>query len=199
MRYQNRIPRDRRSLAALSTILVGALVLVGVLAAIVGGADKAIYWFGTYLIPVVVMLVVVVGTVVLVAREGGKVLDSRDQPPSTTFREHPRGEALSGAVYGLLFSLLLLASVATSYFFWLVIRDQWLHERLLVAGRLDPTESMRVLFALLALVALPSGLLWSHYKRVDSYGSPLELIFMMVFTLSAVLAAVVGIPALFGG
>ena len=96
-------------------------------------------------------------------------------------------------------SLLLLASMAATYFFWLVIRDQWIHERLLVAGRFDPGESMRILFALLALVAVSSGLLWRHYRRIDSYGSPLEPFFMVVFTLSAALAAMVMLPALLAG
>jgi hypothetical protein len=102
-------------------------------------------------------------------------------------------------VYWLLVSLFLLAGVAMTYFFWLVIRDQWIHERLLVAGRFDQGESMRILFALLALVAVASGLLWRHYRRIDSYGSPLEPFFMVVFTLCAALAAVVVVPALLAG
>ncbi len=172
---------------------------MGVLAALVLGPDRAIYWAGN-LIPVVVIVIVVVGVVVLVAQEGGKVLDSRDQPPSTSAAgAAPRDEGFSRAVYGLLLSLLLLASMATTYFFWLVIRDQWIHERLLVAGRFDQGESMRILFALLALVAVSSGLLWRNYKKIDSYGSPLEPLFMLVFTLSAALAAVVVFPAIFGG
>ena len=188
--------RPRWLIAALSAMLVVILSFVG-LAAVVG-PDKAIYWAGN-LIPTVVILVVVVGTVVLVAREGGKVLDSRDQPPSTTFGEPPQGEGFSRVVYWLLVSLFLLASVVMTYFFWLVIRDQWLHGRLLVAGRFDQGESMRTLFALLALVAVSSGLLWRHYRKVDSYGSPLEPFFMLVFTLCVALAAVAVFPALLAG
>ena len=188
--------RPRWLIAALSVIIVVILSFVGLAAVI--GPDKAIYWVGN-VIPVVVILVVLVVTVGLVAREGGKVLDSRDQQPSTNVGAPPQGEGFSGAVYGLLLSLLLLASVATTYFFWLVIRDQWLHERLLVAGRFDQVESTRILFALLALVAVSSGLLWRNYKKIDSYGSPLEPIFMLVFTLSTALAAVVVFPAVFGG
>ncbi len=188
--------RPRWLIAALSAMLVVVLSFVG-LAAVVG-ADKAIYWAGN-LIPTVVILVVVVGTVVLVAREGGKVLDGRDQPPSTTFGAPPQGEGFSRVVYWLLVSLFLLASVAMTYFFFLVIRDQWLHGRLLVAGRFDQGESMRILFALLALVAVSSGLLWRHYRKVNSYGSPLEPFFVLVFTLSVALAAVVGLPALLAG
>ena len=67
-----------------------------------------------------------------------------------------------------------------------------------MAGRIDQGETMRVLFALLALVAVSSGLLWRNYKKIDSYGSPLEPLFMLVFTLSAALAAVVVFPAIFG-
>ncbi len=196
MRHQNRVFRDRRFLAALSAMLVVVLSFVG-LAAVVG-PDKAIYWAGN-LIPVVVILVVVVGTVVLVGREGGKVLDSRDQPPSTTFGGSPRGEGFSRAVYWLLVSLFLLASVAITFFFLLVVRDQWIHERLLVAGRFDQGESMRIVFALVALVAVSSGLLWRHYRKIDSYGSPLEPFFMVVFTLCVALAAVTGLPALLAG
>jgi hypothetical protein len=198
MRHPNRVPRDRRSIAQRAAMLAGAFVLVGVLAALVVGPSRAIYWAGN-LIPVVVILVVVVGTVVPVAREGGKVLDSRDQPPSTTFGAPPQGEGFSRAVYWLPASLFLVASVATTYFFWLVIQDQWIHERLVVAGRFDQGESMRILFALLALVAVSSGLQWRHYRRIDSYGSPLEPFFMLVFTLSVALAAVVGFPALLAG
>ncbi len=189
--------RPRWLIGALWALLVATLAFMGL--AVVLGPGKAIHWAGN-LVPVVVIVVVVVGVVVLVAQEGGKVLDSRDQPPSTSATgAAPRDEGFSGAVYGLLLSLLLLASMATTYFFWLVIRDQWLHERLLVAGRFDQVESMRILFALLALVAVSSGLLWRHHRRIDSYGSPLEPIFMLVFTLSAALAAVAVFPAIFGG
>jgi magnesium-transporting ATPase (P-type) len=106
-----------------------------------------------------VILVAVIAMFGLLVRESGNVLDRRAQPPpSTTFREPPQGEGFSRAVYWLLASLFLVASVAMTYFFWLVIRDQWIHERLLVAGRFDQGESMRILFALLALVAVASGL-----------------------------------------
>ena len=199
MRHQNRVLRDRRSIAQRAAMLAGAFVLVGVFAALVLGPDRAIYWAAN-LIPVVVIVIVVVGAVVLVAQEGGKVLDSRDQLPSTSATgPPPRDEGFSRAVYGLLLSLLMLASVATTYFFWLVIRDQWLHERLLVAGRFDQGESTRILFALVALVAVASGLLWRHHRRIDSYGSPLEPFFMVVFTLCAALAAVVVLPTLLAG
>jgi magnesium-transporting ATPase (P-type) len=188
--------RPRWLRGALSAMLVVVLSFVG-LAAVVG-PDKAIYWAATYLI-LGVILVAVIAMFGLLLREGGKVLDGRDQPPSTTFRERPQVEGFSRAVYWLLVSLFLVASVAMTYFFWLLIRDQWIHERLLVAGRFDQGESMRVLFALLALVAVSSGLLWRHYRRIDSYGSPLEPFFMLVFTLSVALAAVVGLPALLAG
>jgi magnesium-transporting ATPase (P-type) len=199
MPHQNRVPHDRRPIAQRAAMLAGALVFVGVLAVLVVGPGRAIYWAVNLLIPVVVILVVVVGTVGLVAREGGKVLDSRDQPPSRTFVGAPQGEGFSRAVYWLVVSLFLLASVAMTYFFWLVIRDYWLHERLLVAGRFDEGETLRVLFALLALVAVASGLLWRHYRRIDSYGSPLEPFFMVVFTLCGALAVVVVLPALLAG
>jgi hypothetical protein len=198
--------RPRWLIAALSAIL--AVVLVFVVLAAVVGLGRAIYWAVNLLIPVVVILVVVVGTVGLLVREGGRVLDndggrvldSRDKPPSTTFRRTPqRGEGFSRGVYWLLVSLFLLAGVAMTYFFWLVIRDQWIHERLLVAERFDSADSMRILFALLASVAVPSGLLWRHYRRIDSYGSPLEPLFMVVFTLCVALAAVVVLPAVFAG
>ena len=149
-----------------------------------------------------VILLVVVGTIGLLAREGGKVLDSRDNPPPTptTSRASPRGEGFSNPVYWLLMSLFLLARVAmASSFFWLVVRDQWIHARPLVAGRFDQGESLRIIFALVVSVAVPSGLLWRHYRRIDSYGSPLEPFFLVVFALTAALAAVSVIPAIFAG
>jgi hypothetical protein len=84
-------------------------------------------------------------------------------------------------------------------FFWLVVRDQWINARALVAGRFDEGETLRIIFALLFSVAVSSGLLWRHYRRIDSYGSPLEALFMVVFTLCAALAAVSVIPAIFAG
>ena len=61
----------------LSTMLAGVLVIAGVLAAVVVGPGEAISWVVTYLIPTLVILGVVIGTIFLVAWEGGKVYDTR--------------------------------------------------------------------------------------------------------------------------
>jgi hypothetical protein len=50
---------------------------------------------------------------------------------------------------------------------------------------------------LLTTVAASSGLLWRHQRRIDSYGSPLEPLIVVAFTLCAALAAVTLIPAIF--
>ncbi len=63
--------------AALSTMLAGVLVIAGVLATVVVGPGEAISWVVTYLIPTLVILGVVVGTIFLVAWEGGKAYDTR--------------------------------------------------------------------------------------------------------------------------
>jgi hypothetical protein len=215
MRRQNRIPFDRHPLA----MLLGAFVVVGVLAAIVVlGPGRVFHLLVSFLLPMVVILLVVVGTIGLMVQGGAKVLDGSDAPPSKNASRPPkgeglsnpmhwlpsenassppRGEGLSNPVYWLLMSLFLLASVAMACFFWLVIRDQWIHQRLLVAGRFDEGETLRVVFVLLATVAVSSGLLWRHYRRIDSYGSSLETVFMLVFTLCAGLATVAVLPALF--
>ena len=206
MRVRNRIPFDRHPLA----MLLGAIAVVGVLAAIVVlGAGGLFHLLVSFLLPMALILLVVVGTIGLLAREGGKVLDSTDNrlpildsrdnplPTPTNSRASSRGEGFSKPVYWLLMSLFLLASVAMICFFWLVIRDQWIHHRLLVAGRFDTGETLRLVIVLLATVAVSSGLLWRHYRRIDSYGSPLETVFMAAFTLCAALAAVTVLPALF--
>jgi magnesium-transporting ATPase (P-type) len=194
MRDQNPIPFDSHPFA----MVLGAVAVVGILAAVVVVGPSGVFHFlFGFLLPMAVVVLVVVGTIGLLAREGGKVLDSRDTPPRTDPRAPSRGGELSVAVYWLLMGLFLLASVAMVCFFWLVVRDQWIHHRPLVAGRLDAAESMRVLFLLLATVAVSSGLLWRHHKRIDAYGSRLEPIFMAAFTLCAALAAVVALPALF--
>jgi hypothetical protein len=198
MRRQNRIPFDLHPLA----MLLGAFVFVFAVAVIaIVGPGRVFHWLVSFLIPMAVILLVVVGTIGLLAREGGKVLDSRDNPPPTPTNSgvSPRGTGLSTPVYWVLMSLFLVASVAMACFFWLVIRDWWIQERLLVAGRFDEGETLRVLFVLLATVGVSSGLLWRHYRRVASYGSPLETVFMAVFTLCAGLAAVAILPALFAG
>ena len=197
MRGRNRIPFDRNPLA----MLIGAIVVVvGVLAAIVVvGLGGVFHFLFSFLLPMAVILFVVVGTIGLAVQGGAKVLDSRDQPSSANVRNHPRGGGLSSPVYWLVMSLFLVASVAMACFFWLVIRDRWIHDRLLVAGRFDEGEIVRMVFVLLATVAVSSGLLWRHYRRIDAYGSPLETVFMAVFTLCAGLAAVTVLPALFAG
>jgi hypothetical protein len=195
MRGRSRIHFDRHPLA----MLLGAIVLVGLLAAIVVGPGGVFDWLVNFLLPMAVILLVVVGTIGLAVQGGSKVLDGRDQPSPTNVRNRPRGGGLSNPVYWLLMSLFLLASVAMACFFWLVIRDQWIHDRLLVAGRFDEGETLRMVFVLLATVSVSSGLLWRHYRRIDAYGSPLETLFMLVFTLCAGLAAVAVLPALFAG
>jgi hypothetical protein len=194
MRGHNRIPFDRPPLA----MLLVAIVVVGVLAAIfVIGPGGVFHLLVSFLLPMALILLVVVVTIGLMVQGGAKVLDGSDAPPSKNASSPPRGEGLSNPVYWVLMSLFLLASVAMTCFFWLVIRDQWIHHRLLVAGRFDEGETLRVVFVLLATVAVSSGLLWRHYRRIDSYGSPLETVFMAVFTLCAALATVAVLPALF--
>jgi hypothetical protein len=194
MRGHNRIPFDRPPLA----MLLVAIVVVGVLAAIfVIGPGGVFHLLVSFLLPMALILLVVVVTIGLMVQGGAKVLDGSDASPSKNASSPPRGEGLSNPVYWLLMSLFLLASVAMTCFFWLVIRDQWIHHRLLVAGRFDEGETLRVVFVLLATVAVSSGLLWRHYRRIDSYGSPLETVFMAVFTLCAALATVAVLPALF--
>jgi len=63
--------------AALSTMLALALMIAGLIAAVVVGPGEAISWVVTYLIPTLVILGVVVGTIFLVAWEGGKVYHTR--------------------------------------------------------------------------------------------------------------------------
>jgi magnesium-transporting ATPase (P-type) len=194
MSARNRPPFDRHPLA----MLLGAFVVVGVLAALVVlGPGGVFHLLVSFLLPMAVILLVVVGTIGLMVQGGAKVLDGSDAPPSKNASSPPRGEGLSNPVYWLLMSLFLLASVAMACYFWLVIRDQWIHHRLLVAGRFDEGETLRVVFVLLATVAVSSGLLWRHYRRIDSYGSSLETVFMLVFTLCAALATVAVLPALF--
>jgi magnesium-transporting ATPase (P-type) len=195
MRGRSRIHFERHPLA----MLLGAIVVVGLLAAIVVGPGGVFDWLINFLLPMVVILLVVVGTIALAVQGGAKVLDDGDQPSPTNVRNRPRGGGLSAPVYWLLMSLFLLASAAMGCFFWLVIRDQWIHDRLLVAGRFDEGETLRMVFVLLATVAVSSGLLWRHYRRIDSYGSPLETVFMLVFTLCGGLAAVAALPALLAG
>jgi hypothetical protein len=122
MRGHNRIPFFKRH--PLAMLLGASMFVVIVTVTSLIGPDRVLQWLVSFLIPVAVILLVVVGTVGLLAREGGKVLDSRDDPPQAHSRISPRGEGFSSLVYWLLMSLFLLASVAMVYFFWLVVRDQ---------------------------------------------------------------------------
>jgi hypothetical protein len=104
MRRQGRIPFDRHALA----VLPGAFVFVAVIAIV--GPGRVFHWFVSFLVPMAIILLVVVGMIGLLAREGGKVLDSRDNPPPTNSRASPRGEGFSNPVYWLLMSIFLLAA-----------------------------------------------------------------------------------------
>jgi hypothetical protein len=83
MRHKNGTPENRRRRlhAAIyrpytrgSTMLV--VVLVGLLAAIVVGPDRAIDWLGAYLIPMVVITGVVIAAVALLLYASKKLPDS---------------------------------------------------------------------------------------------------------------------------
>src|ERR687885_1410671 len=81
MRGRSRMHFDRHPLA----MLLGAIVVVvGVLAAIVVvGLGGVFHFLFNFLLPMVVVLTVVVGTVGLAVQGGAEVLTSRDRPPST--------------------------------------------------------------------------------------------------------------------
>ncbi len=219
--HSSRAARWVRTIARVAFVLL----VVGVVAAIVVGPGQAINWIVTDLLPMVVLLGVVFGVVGLMMWEGGKVHDERYEQQSTNSREPRRGEGrgnplpragvnsvgrggravgktddgISSPVYWLLVCLFVLASAAMACFFGLVIYDQWINDRELVAGRFDQGESLRVIFLLLAAVAVMSGLLWRQYRKVDSYGSPLGLFFAVVFALCGALAMVTALPAVFAG
>jgi hypothetical protein len=115
-------------------------------------------------------------------------------------RAHREGEVTREGfprwVVWLLSALFVVAALATAYWWWLNIRDVWILQRPLVAGRFDERESLFVTALALTSVAATSGLLFAHHKRVDSYGAPWELFFGVVFALTAVLAAITAVPAL---
>lgn len=209
-KHENGDPATRRPLVAIcaiTTVLVGFVIL-----SVIMGPGKAIDWIVTDLLPMVVLLGVVFGVVGLMMREGGKVHDERYEQHSARPRAGAnsvgrlgeravRGtdEGFSSLVYWLLVCLFVLTSTAMACFFGLVIYDQWINHRELVAGRFDQGESLRLVFALLAVVAVTSGLLWRHYRKIDSYGSPLGVFFAVVFALCGALAAVTVLPAVFAG
>jgi len=106
-------------------------------------------------------------------------------------------EGFPKRIVWLLVALFLISAAATAYWWWLVIRDTWIVGLTLVAGRFDTSEQLRITAAALASVAVPSGLLWFHFKRAESYGAPWELFFSVVFALTAILALITLVPALF--
>src|SRR5215212_2168312 len=87
MRGQNRIPFDRHPLA---TLLGAIVVVVGVLAAIgIVGLGGLFHFLFSFLLPMAVILLVVVGTVGLAVQGGAQVLDDRDRPPPTNVGNRP--------------------------------------------------------------------------------------------------------------
>ena len=106
-------------------------------------------------------------------------------------------EGLPTPVYWLLVVLFALAAGATAFWVFLYLRDAMAAGKPLVAGRFDTTASLRINTLLFAILALTSGgLFFGHYRRIDSYGSPLELFFRILFGFSGAMALICLLPAI---
>jgi hypothetical protein len=94
--------------------------------------------------------------------------------------------------------LVVLFPIAAASVYWgrLYIRDVWIGEHLLVADRFDRAASLRITTACFASLSLTSEVLFAYYKRADTYGSPWELFFGMVFALSFMMAVIGLLPSL---
>ena len=88
MRRQDRIPFDRHALA----VLPGAFVFVAVIAIV--GPGRVFHWFVSFLVPMAIILLVVVGMIGLLAREGGRSWIAETTLPRRT-RGHPLGARAS--------------------------------------------------------------------------------------------------------
>ncbi|MGH3087779.1 MAG: hypothetical protein ACRDSJ_10750 [Rubrobacteraceae bacterium] len=95
----------------------------------------------------------------------------------------------------------LIAAVVVAAIIWfaLCLNDFILRGEGVVVGRFDRVASIRMTFVISLCVAIPSRLLVSHCRKIQSYASPAEFVFSTLFYVFLFFAMLCFLPALFSG
>jgi nitrate reductase gamma subunit len=123
------------------------------------------------------------------------------QPPRTLF-DDPHYEAFEAPVKGPLFSTPVFYALLTVFGISLMLTADWFGLLLLnsegVFQRIGPLNTVRVTAVLMTGIAIPSGLLMFHYKRLYSYPSDENVFFAVTFSLSFLLGSPCALTGIFG-
>ena len=123
------------------------------------------------------------------------------------FRGPARGlldedDPLDAPARGPLFSRRIFVGLLTVFGVSLMLTADWFGLLLLnsdgVSGRIGPLNVVRVMAVLMAGIAIPSGLLMLHYKRIYSYDSEENVFFAITFAISFMLGFPCALVGLFG-
>ncbi len=123
------------------------------------------------------------------------------------FRGPARGlldeeEALDAPVRGPLFPRRVFVGLLVVFGVFLMLTADWFGLLLLnsdgVSGRIGPLNVVRVIAVLMAGIAVPSGLLILHYRRIYSYVSEENVFFAIAFSISFVLGLPCAMVGVFG-
>ncbi len=121
-------------------------------------------------------------------------------PPGKFFEED--GGAPDAPALGPLFPRPVFVGLLVVFCVSLMLTADWFGLLLLnsdgVSDRIGPLNTVRVMAALMAGIAIPSALLMLHYKRLYSYVSEHNVFFAITFSLSFMLGLPCALVAVFG-
>ena len=123
------------------------------------------------------------------------------EPPKTLF-DDPRHEAFEAPVKGPVVSNSVFCALLAVVGIFLMLTADWLGLLLLnsdgVFRKIGPLNTVSVTAVLMTGIAIPSGLLMFHYKRLYSYTSDENVFFAVTFSLSFVLGFPCVLTGIFG-
>lgn len=109
------------------------------------------------------------------------------------------GEGFPRPVYWTLAGVLATVVGLAMVWFALCLNDFILRGEDFVMGRLDRVDSIRITLVISLCIVIPSRLLISHCRKIQSYASPAEFIFSVLYYPFLFLAILCFLPALLSG
>ncbi len=105
----------------------------------------------------------------------------------------------SKLVFRLLLAVFALTFVAAICWFLVSLWDLFVPGPGPIQSRFDTTDMLSIIAVLAAIVAVPSGMLWMHYRREGSYHTSEQMFFGIWFGLFLWVTLFSGVGFLFAG
>ena len=102
-------------------------------------------------------------------------------------------------VFRLLFAVFALTFGAAICWFLVSLWDVFIPGPGPIQSRFDTTDMLGISAVLAAIVAVPSGALWMHYRREGSYHTSEQMFFGIWFGLFLWITLLSGVAFLFAG